>query len=58
VVGPPEGKDHVVSGVYREVEPPSRLAFTWGGEREDERGHETLVTIELHDEALAEGAIA
>jgi uncharacterized protein YndB with AHSA1/START domain len=44
----PDGQDRVVSGVYREVEPPSRLAFTWGWERADGRGHETLVTVELH----------
>jgi uncharacterized protein YndB with AHSA1/START domain len=49
VMRSPEGQDHIVSGVYREVEPPSRLAFTWGWEREDGRGHETLVTIELHE---------
>ena len=51
VMRSPEGQYEVVSGVYREVQPPSRLAFTWGWEREDGRGHETLVTIELHERA-------
>ena len=40
----------VATGVYREIEPPSRLAFTWrweGGEGVKEG--ETLVTLELHE---------
>lgn len=47
VMRSPEGKDHVVSGVYREVAPPSRLVFTWGWETDGPRGHETVVTIQL-----------
>jgi uncharacterized protein YndB with AHSA1/START domain len=41
---------HVATGVYREIAPPSRLAFTWqweGGEGLKEG--ETLVTLELHE---------
>jgi uncharacterized protein YndB with AHSA1/START domain len=45
----PEGKDHIVSGVYREITPPARLVFTWGWETEGERGQETVVTIELFE---------
>jgi len=45
----PEGNDHVVAGVYREITPPERLVFTWGWETEGPRGHETVVTIELHE---------
>ena len=45
----PEGKDHVVSGVYREIVPPSRLVFTWAHETEGHRGHETVVTIQLSE---------
>lgn len=41
----PDG-DHIVSGVYREVVPPSRLVFTWAWEQKDgSRGHETEVTV-------------
>ena len=41
----PDG-DHIVSGVYREIAPPSRLVFTWGWQQEDgTRGHETEVAI-------------
>ncbi|HSA81589.1 MAG TPA: SRPBCC domain-containing protein [Geminicoccaceae bacterium] len=47
----PEGEDHIVSGVYREVLPPARLVFTWGWETEGPRGHETVVTIELCEAA-------
>lgn len=43
----PEGTDHCVSGVYREIVPPERLAFTWAWEADGKRGHETLVTIVL-----------
>ena len=37
---------HTRSGVYRAVEPPRRLVFTWGWLGDDgTRGHETEVTI-------------
>lgn len=45
----PEGNDHIVAGVYREITPPERLVFTWGWETEGPRGHETVVTIEFHE---------
>ncbi len=45
----PDGEDHVMSGVYREIVPPSRLVFTWG--MEGPRRHETVVTIELFEVA-------
>ncbi|MFN8573232.1 MAG: SRPBCC domain-containing protein [Gemmatimonadaceae bacterium] len=42
------GASHVVVGVYRVVEPHSRLAFTWRWE--DQPGlPETLVTVALRD---------
>ena len=44
------GDDHTMSGVYREISPPHRLAFTWAWERNGERGHETVVTIQLHED--------
>jgi uncharacterized protein YndB with AHSA1/START domain len=49
VMRSPEGKDHVVSGVYREIVPPERLALAWGWEEAGARGHETIVTIELFE---------
>jgi uncharacterized protein YndB with AHSA1/START domain len=49
VMRSPEGKDHIVSGVYREIVPPERLVFTWAWEEDGARGHETVVTIELSE---------
>lgn len=51
----PDGGDHWVGGVYREIVAPERLAFTWawesqGGEPASEAdATETLVTVEFHD---------
>jgi uncharacterized protein YndB with AHSA1/START domain len=42
----PDGALHTVSGVYRVIEPPRRLIFTWGWDDEaGRRGHETEVTV-------------
>jgi uncharacterized protein YndB with AHSA1/START domain len=50
----PKGDAHIVSGVYREITPPTRLVMTWGWELDDgSRGHETLV--ELTFEPAADG---
>jgi uncharacterized protein YndB with AHSA1/START domain len=40
--------EHWVSGVYREISPPRRLAFTWAWEENGVRGHETVVELEFH----------
>ncbi len=42
-----EGAEHVVGGVYQEIERPSRLVFTWAWERGDMAGVETLVILEF-----------
>ena len=40
-----------VSGKYLEIEPPSRLVFTWAWHEKDDfaspRGHETIVTLQF-----------
>ena len=42
----PDGSEHVVSGIYRALEPPNRLVFTWGWDDDaGMRGHETEVTV-------------
>ncbi len=47
----PEGTDHRVRGVYREIVEPERLVFTWAWEDEDGRlGHETVVTVTLAEQ--------
>ena len=43
----PDGQLHVAAGVYREVHPPTRLAFTWDWENPEHRMGETLVTVHL-----------
>jgi len=40
------GKRHVVGGVYRELQPPGLLAFTWRWE-DNPTMSDTLVTVEL-----------
>jgi len=42
----PEGERHLLSGQYREVQPPERLVFTWSMDADPDVG-ETLVTVEL-----------
>jgi uncharacterized protein YndB with AHSA1/START domain len=42
----PEGKLHTVSGVYRVIDKPRRLIFSWAWDQDDgSRGHETEVTV-------------
>jgi uncharacterized protein YndB with AHSA1/START domain len=42
----PEGTRHTVSGVYRTIERPRRVVFTWAWDQDDgSRGHETEVTV-------------
>lgn len=45
----PEGKMYVAVGVYREIQRPTRLVFTWDWEDPDVRVGDTLVTVELKD---------
>jgi uncharacterized protein YndB with AHSA1/START domain len=42
----PEGKDHRMQGVYREIVEPERLVFTFAWEDEDSQPkHQTIVTV-------------
>lgn len=43
----PDGRTHTATGVYHEVQPPNRLAFTWDWEDPASRVGETLVTVEF-----------
>jgi uncharacterized protein YndB with AHSA1/START domain len=45
VMTPPEGEEHDVRGVYREIVPNKRLVYTWAWKSTPER--ESIVTIEL-----------
>jgi len=42
----PEGQVHRLFGIYREVQPPERLVFTWSWEESPDFG-ETLVRVEF-----------
>ncbi len=43
----PDGRNHVAVGVYREIERPTRLIFTWDWEDLTSHVGETLVTVEF-----------
>jgi uncharacterized protein YndB with AHSA1/START domain len=45
----PEGKDHNAVGVYREIDRPARLCYTWQWEEAEHDVGETLVTVEFND---------
>ena len=44
----PDGKVHGVSGVYREVDPPRKVVYTWGWDG-DHPVKDSTVTIELFE---------
>jgi uncharacterized protein YndB with AHSA1/START domain len=46
VMSAPDGSEYRVGGVYREIDPPRRLVFTWQWENMPDFP-ETLVTMEL-----------
>jgi glutathione S-transferase len=52
VMQPPGGEAFVVAGTYREVEPPSRLVYTWRWETGPAAdGSESLVSVEFRESA-------
>jgi len=42
-----EGNLFIVSGVYKEITPSTKLVFTWGWETDGVRGNESTVTLEF-----------
>ncbi|MDX2242666.1 MAG: SRPBCC domain-containing protein [Leptolyngbyaceae cyanobacterium bins.302] len=47
----PEGNDHWMQGIYREIIEPERLVFTFAWEDENNRPkHETLVTVTFEEQ--------
>jgi uncharacterized protein YndB with AHSA1/START domain len=44
----PDGKEHRVTGVYREVDPPRKVVYTWGFEGEH-KVKDSVVSIEFHE---------
>lgn len=45
----PNDVHHHAVGVYREIDPPRRLVYTWGWEEPDQDVGETLVTVDFID---------
>jgi uncharacterized protein YndB with AHSA1/START domain len=46
---PPDGKVFHLSGEFRDVEPPARLAYTFRWEEPTPDDRETVVTLSLRD---------
>lgn len=44
-----EGKHHNAKGVYKEIDSPAKLSFTWRWQESDHDTGETLITVELKD---------
>jgi uncharacterized protein YndB with AHSA1/START domain len=44
----PDGAEHTVTGVYRVIEPPARLVYSWRWEDKPSAG-ESMVTVEFHE---------
>ena len=44
----PDGKEHRVSGVYREVNPPAKIVYTWSWDG-DHPVKDSVVTIEFFE---------
>lgn len=45
---PQDGAEHGGGGRYTEIDPPTRLAFTWTWDR-DEEGRETLIELDFEE---------
>ncbi len=42
-----DGSENTVSGVYRLIDPPRRLVFTWAWHNDGARGHESEVALDF-----------
>ncbi len=42
-----DGSENTVSGVYRVIEAPKRLVFTWAWHNDGTRGHETELALDF-----------
>lgn len=45
----PDGAEYNAYGVYREINPPAKLVYTWRWKEEAHDCGETLVTVEFND---------
>jgi len=44
-----DGEEYIAVGVYREIDPPRRLSYTWTWEHGEHEVGETLITVEFKD---------
>ncbi len=44
-----DGTEHTAFGVYREIDPPKRLVYTWDWEGDDHSVGETVVTVDFNE---------
>ena len=44
----PDGTEHHAFGVYREIDPPRRLVYTWSWENQPDV-QDTIVSVEFHE---------
>lgn len=51
-----EGRDHIATGVYREIVPDAKLVFTWYWTNRPEEG-ETLVTVICKPDESGQGTL-
>ena len=54
---PPEGELFYLSGEFREIDPPRRLAYTFRWEDPDPDDQETLATLSLRDQGESTGLV-
>lgn len=48
----PDGTEYRVSGIYREIDPPRKIVYTWGWDG-DHPVKDSVVTLEFHDRGNA-----
>jgi uncharacterized protein YndB with AHSA1/START domain len=42
-----EGEEHTAFGTYREIDPPTRLVYTWDWKQDDHKIGDSVITVEL-----------
>lgn len=57
VMKAPDGTLHTVGGVYRVIEPPARLVFTWAWETAESVAPGTPTEVSLHFDAVPGGTL-
>lgn len=48
-----DGSNHIISGRYLEIDAPARLKFTWTWVNGDQKGSDSIVTVDLKEDGDA-----